>query len=417
MKKQILLGLAAVLAVGASFDRASAFTDVCMLANSEVPGTIRVSSLELASYKEKLKAECELSEKYQQMSRKAEKFGITLEQISEYQALRFIDRYRYQAAATRGIPVPLIYQISPDDDDKENSLRSSIVWDNFSLGIRQLGVERERVVQGGKFQLADFLRIHKGFYQLSDEVDPKSRRANPPVPGVMKSPSPNDSAWWPIADADLAKTRAAVDDMNRTFATFGLVDDDGYTGLRDQYEGVIHSVRQTADGKWTMHDGDSRSNVAHMNRLFGALNFAVAQARSGQHIVFNGRLLTPGEMALLFQQEIVAMHPMHDGNGRMSRFVQELVLSLFSLPAGASGDLMDNDVLTPIPEYYTKAITATRALLSSVDTCLEKAYAPEPRGGGRTAKGESAPPRDTTPVNAAALNQSQLEYRCRILPR
>jgi hypothetical protein len=108
MKNQNVLGLVAIVAATLIGQKTLAFTDVCTLANTEVPASIRVAKLELASYKEKIKVECELSEKYQQMILKARKFGIALEQISEYQALRYIDRAYYESARVSNTPVPVI---------------------------------------------------------------------------------------------------------------------------------------------------------------------------------------------------------------------------------------------------------------------------------------------------------------------
>jgi hypothetical protein len=239
------------------------------------------------------------------------------------------------------------------------------------------------------------------------------------VPGVLKSPIPNDGPWWPIEDNVAEKTRMIVEDLNRTFTAYGFISDSKFTSYKAPYENVVHSVRVGEDGKWSMYGGDSRSFVTQLNQMFATLNAGLAEARAGRHMVFNDHLVTPAQAAFIIQQMFVAMHPMHDGNGRTSRFLQDLILSLFSMPAASSGDFMDNDILTPDGEYYAAGMNATLAMLATVDNCLEKAYGDQARENGatseRSSKGESTT-RVSTPVNAAALNQSKLDYACRILP-
>lgn len=415
MKTKNLLGLAAALAATLVVHSANAFTDVCTLATTEVPGSIRVSSLELASYKEKMKSECELSEKYQQMVLKARKFGITLEHISEYQALRYVDRNFYEGARASNTPVPVIYQLLKSDYSKDWAQRSSIIWDGFTIGARQLESERARIAAGGRLELQDISRLQRGFYTLSDEAGDFSHAHSP---GVMKPAAPNDRHWWRLKPEEVDRTKAIVADVNETFASYGFIKS-GLAGLYgDVFQNEIISVRQTEDGGMGLYGGDSRANQAHLQNWLKLFNGALAQARAGQHMAWNNRLVTPAEVALLSQQLFVDIHPFTEGNGRTSRLVQEIVLTLFGMPHGSSGDLMENDVLTRQGEYYTQAITKTKALLASVDQCLETGYNEEAKSSGakseRSSKGQSSS-RVAEPVNAASLNQSTLAYNCRIL--
>ncbi len=415
MKTLCLLGLAAAVAATLVVNSANAFTDVCTLATSEVPGSIRVSSLELSSYKEKMRSECELSEKYQQMMLKARKFGITLEHISEYQALRYVDRAFYEGARASNTPVPVIYQLRKADYQKDIAQRSTIIWDGFLIGARQLEVERARIADGGRLELQDLSRLQRGFYTLSDEAGDFSHTH---TPGVMKPASPNDRHWWRLKAEEVDRVRSIVADVNETFAAYGFIKT-GLAGLYgDVFQNEIISVRPTEDGGVGVYGGDSRASQALLQNWLKLLNGALAQARAGQHMVWNNRLVTPAEVAMMSQQLFVDIHPFTEGNGRTSRLIQEMVLTLFGLPHGSSGDLMENDVLTRQSEYYSQAMTKTKALLASVDQCLETVYNVEARSSGasseRSSKGQSSS-RVAEPVNAAALNQSALEYNCRIL--
>ncbi len=72
------------------------------------------------------------------------------------------------------------------------------------------------------------------------------------------------------------------------------------------------------------------------------------------------------------QHPVYGHAPFSEGNGRTSRFMQELVLTALGLPHGSSGDLMDIDVLTPFPKYYQTAMSSTTNLMSSMESCLEQ---------------------------------------------
>ena len=157
----------------------------------------------------------------------------------------------------------------------------------------------------------------------------------------------------------------------------------------------------------------------HIETMLDFINTTLGQARAGQHMVWNKRLVTPMQSALLIQQLFVDIHPYNEGNGRTSRLLQELILTSFALPHGASGDLMSDDVLTRQEEYYTRGMSATQAQLLVVDSCFETAYVQQAVSsggakGGRNAKGSSSVS-VTTPVNVATMDQSKLDYNCRLV--
>jgi hypothetical protein len=417
VKVRNILGITAVAAVFGAAGFAQALPDVCTMANTEVKG-VRASAEEISAYKAKLAAECELSEKYQQMQNKARtKFGISVEQITQYQAMRYIRRADYEAAKYNNIPPNLTYQIFDVQYTKPET-KDSKIWDGFLKGIETLPSDRERIQAGGSFQFNDLLRIHRGFYQVSDE---RGDHANPPSPGVIKSPNPNDGAWWPLKPEAVSSTSKTVDDINAFYGELGLIS----TGLdslyETQYMTQILSVKPLADGTgYGVYGGDSRGNEEHIQSILKFVNNMLSQARQNGVMVRKGRLMTPGEVAWLAQQYIVQVHPFQDGNGRVTRYLQELILTSFGMPQGASGDLMDNDVLTQTPAYYSQAISATKALLTSVDDCLEKTYPQamnpaSPAGGSKSdgRKNESRAKVDAIPF--ASLDQSTLNYDCRIL--
>ena len=153
------------------------------------------------------------------------------------------------------------------------------------------------------------------------------------------------------------------------------------------------------NGRFYTFAGESRRNKARLLELLSFYNTAVQQGLRGEHIVREGHLITPGELAYTIQQFFVGLHPFTEGNGRVSRLLQESVLLTFGLPHGSSGDLMNIDVLTPPGEYYEKAMAATSQVVEQTQHCLNEVL-PRVRG------------------NLQQLSRSameRIEYDCRII--
>lgn len=390
-----------------------ALPDVCTMANidsSKLP-----ASTDVVGYRAKLTAECELSEKYLQMKNKAQiRYGISLEQISQFQALRYVRRSSYTAAKYNNTPVNIIYQIF-DEQYARPELRDTKVWDGFLKGVETLPADRARLQAGGQLEFSDLMRIHRNFYQVSDE---NGDAANNPMPGRIKPPSSNDGHWWRLKPEDVESMTKVVNGINETYLQLGLILSGVQTMYDAPYLSELISVRPLKDGTgYGFYGGDSRGNEQHLENIIAVVNAMLAQARETGVMVRNGRLITPGELAFLTQQFLVQTHPFYDGNGRTTRYVQELILTSFGLPYGASGDLMDDDVTTPLGDYYQTALAATRALLTSVDECLEVTYpaamtiTTNVKSEGR--KGESQTKTETRPFSS--IDQAALAYECRLL--
>jgi hypothetical protein len=96
------------------------------------------------------------------------------------------------------------------------------------------------------------------------------------------------------------------------------------------------------------------------------------QALNNEHMVWNGRLLTPMEVGYLAQKFYVGVHPFAEGNGRTSRFILELFMTSFDMPHGSSGDLMSNDVLMTFKDYYQLAYDSNGRLINNMIQCIDQ---------------------------------------------
>jgi hypothetical protein len=387
---------------------------VCDLKYTVLRAPAGVSAENIESYKAKLDRECALSERYLALSDRAfNSYGITLDDITEYQTLRYVQRSWYESAKVNNTPVPVILQIWKKDHELPVEKRKTVSWDNWSHGILQLDGFVERIAGGRPFLVSDLQVAHRFFYQYAEENkvkygnlyrygDESGDYSHDPIPGYIKQPHPTlpDGYWWPFNDDEGLKEKAVVDALIANYRAMGLYPNVIGKSADDNVNDVLRMKQ--INGKWVIYGGDTRANGKHLELLLGFINTMVKQAAQGQHMVWNGRLMTPGEVAFFAQQYFVHIHPFSEGNGRMSRFIQEVVLSLFALPVGSSGDLMDIDVLTEHAPYYETAIKTTEGQIRTVENCVNSVYAKLRLRNGRTLRD---------------VDQTTLPYECRLLPK
>lgn len=381
--------------------------DVCDLAAIPMDQAAlnEISSKQKEAYQEKLANECDLSKKYKTLNEKLQtKNKVSLTDISEYQAIRFVQRSWLSRAESDKKPIEIIYQIFKTQYALPYEKQSAAVWDDWAVGIKQLEPMVDAFKNGETFNIIDLKKIHRGLFPFFPMIDEHGDFAHNPNPGVLKptASDESDTYWWSFRTAEEASAAlAVVQNENEKYKRLGLVTP-APAGLPD-YVSHILDVRE-----WTDRDDSSKkvtaitSGSAVVNRqnielILNMIDTLMKQARSGQHMVWKNILFTPAQLAYFVQQVYVRVHAFYEGNGRTSRFLQELILMSFNLPHGASGDLMDIDVLTESGEYYDKAIKANFDLLAKMKKCYEEYK-------------EIAPQTD-----ARQIDQSKLSYGCRIL--
>lgn len=389
------------------FTAEAGLPQVCDLVGKPSPQEVSVKDFE--AYQDRLIKECEIAEKKTELESRARSgYSISLEQISLYQGLRYIERSAFDKSREANLPLELTYQIAYSDYQKPIAERSPIIWKNWINGLSQLDRIRQKISDGRKLSLDDLLKAHAGFYQLSNEFCPKlpdGKRCghnNDPHPGQLKpwTSLEADRYWWKFDDVEVAlKAKRSAEEFNQLYTEMGLL---GFNYAEDgaAVSDVI-SVRKTGD-QYAMYSGDSRVNPQHLDGLLRFVNQTVSEAHRVGHMSWKGKLLTPGQVAMLTQQFLVQIHPFSEGNGRMSRLLQEAILTSFGLPHGASGDLMNDDVLMPAGAYYDLSMQATWDHLREVEHCLSSVYV-DVLGGGPGAQ-------------LQYMDQKRIPYECRILP-
>ncbi|MBC7419970.1 MAG: Fic family protein [Bdellovibrio sp.] len=383
---------------------AQAISDPCALAKVAVPAQVTMSRPEIKEYEYKLKRECDLTTQFRDVRAKLqERFQVGLSNINEYQGIRFLRRSDFEDAKNRNIPIAKKYQLLRSMDALPVAERKSIIWDNWSNGLTQLDASSDKIMRGEKFTVEDLQRVHSGFYTLTKEDE--GDESNAPNPGTFKPKSDNDYYWWDFAtrqESDAAK--AIVTQINDQYRAMGLLEkvNGDYADILRVKRDLVKIVKGKLDLSLPRVDGiyagDSRVNEAHVHNIINFVNGMFDQALLNQHMVWKGKLMTPAEVAYLAQKFYVGVHPFADGNGRTSRFIQEVFLTTFDMPTGASGDLMENDIIIPFPEYYQRAITMNLQLMDKMDKCIQ-----------------SYSTNHLKSYDKIKANASVLEYGCRLM--
>ncbi len=313
-----------------------------------------------SEYLTKIYNECALVRKKNSVLSKANSLGIDLSKMTEWQAPRFIETSWLKWAEKEKIPVAKIYQKTKNFKTREN-----LIWNNWSEGILQLeGLIQRR----SPITLYDLKNIHNRFYSLDLEIgdfagDPGINKL---VPSDAKMP-----LWWTeVASPDWMKYYQNSAETNLKFLDnlglkFKNQDPDD-----NENETLISLIKGKNDNIniYATHPKFKENNTKELLRF---INQVLKFAKNKKPIQINDTLLSPMQAALIAQQVLVQIHPFQDGNGRVSRLIQELIMTSYELPYGNSGDLMKIDGLYDFNTYYKLALEKTNEQLDHVNQCLD----------------------------------------------
>ncbi len=318
------------------------------------------SRKDLRAYYRKLEFECEYTLKMNKLSLKLAEMGRPMVRLNYYQGLRYVDRYSYEDARKENVPLNVVFQIKPEDYTVPVAQRSHLVWDNWSKGIRTLHPVKDQLLNGQRVTLDLFKQIHRSFYT----ADESGQYGMVKGPGTIKS-AKDAEINWEVKYYETAKVAENVAIIDGMYAKLGLEPQanaaQGFTGIMDfDFDGNKLKPAHPAYAE------------AYIKNLLYFLDQMVQNIRERKPLVWKGVIFTPRELALFVQQTIVRIHGFHDGNGRISRYMQDLVLALFDMPALPSGDLQVNDMTMLSENYYELATRASDQQLQVLNSCLDE---------------------------------------------
>lgn len=310
----------------------------------------------LREYYRKVEFECEYTLKMNKVYQKLAEMGRPMGRLNYYQGLRYVDRYSYEKARRENVPLNVVFQIKPEDYAVPVSQRSHLVWDNWSKGIRTLHLVKDQLRNGQPLTLEFFKQIHRSFYT----ADESGQYGMVMGPGTIKSAKDAEISWdLKTNEAQIAEN---VGTINHLYLTLGLepqpVAAQGFTQIMVVQNGQLKPSHPVY-------------SETHIKNLLSFLDRMIQNIRERKPLVWNGKIFTPRELALFVQQTIVRIHGFHDGNGRTSRYMQDLVLALFDMPAIPSGDLQVDDMTMLSENYYELATRASEQQLQVLDACTD----------------------------------------------
>jgi hypothetical protein len=327
--------------------------------NGDLGGMLsRYSSTDIGQLTTDLMRECGLEARLKTLSTK-----MNVEKNQLYKAIKYVDRGFYESA--RNVkPVSKIYQTTKAAGKLPIDQQSDEIWQNFVMGYSQMPAETERLKNGQKISFEMLKRVHKGFYQISTEV---GDFAHEPHPGEFfheRIPmEKNQSPWW--SQTITPAIVADVQSINADAQAWGLLN-----GSKPVNEIPVYLIRVTDK---EVFRPNSSEHKAILNNLVHMINESLAVIDSGYQALPSAGVppMSPMRLAMYSQKVFVSLHPFIEGNGRTSRFLQDLILNYFEMPSASSGDLMNADTLTPFATYYDMAMSKTEELISRLEYCAK----------------------------------------------
>lgn len=308
-----------------------------------------------------LNAECKLEQTFKKIGSK-----IDLEKNQLLNAIRFVDRYSYDSAKYNHTPVSKIYQTFTEMKSLPLEKQSDEIWRNFTSGYAQLPSETARFAAGEQMHAGDLKRVHAGFYQYSDEIGDHSHI---PYPGQLlyefSGPEKN-SLWWTMKEPANQSMIEELMAMNHGARLWGFIDNT--VPVNDI---PIFLVRfDDAGGVYRTFVNQQPALVSNWLKFLNSYERYMASGFTTEK-PGNYPLMSPLRFALYVQKLFVSIHPFAEGNGRTSRFYQDMVLRAYGFPSGPSGDLSYDDTLSNWEKYYKLGLEKFEALAQQLQTCVD----------------------------------------------
>lgn len=279
----------------------------------------------------KYKDECTIYELFNNYKNNLTQQNINIENISYYRMIRFINEKDIKTD-------PIDGQYHPWNIYKEGEKHH--VWRMWEKGdeIRKEIYNRMKS-QSNEFHLdaKDIAELHKA--SVSEEI----RGIKGKLPKIVV----------PLA----GELRSGKIAMRPGFSLNKPLDLYEEIAIKE-LEGIEHSSNKTKVSYVKSEDTAKRFRIWNQK-----LNELVNDIK-------NNKLhpsLTPLQVIADLQREFVAIHPFHEGVGRTSRFIQDIICDYLGLPYIPAGKLQ-NDVLTKSKNY----VDATKGVLYNILNIFEK---------------------------------------------
>lgn len=318
---------------------------------------------------DKFPDDCQLQVRYRELRKAFRERNLNIDFISLYRVSRLIDSRIIDFSEIEGkesydniISKPWeIYSPAP---------KSWILWEcgNYFREVLNFALDYREAEQksGWGLSIHDLEKLHKVY------VDPQVQFEN----GGGKLGN-FFSSWFGLA---ISPIHEAPGIMRQPFCDKELLHcDSGSITLQNEEISAINSFEQrTLDGKPYIQWCKAGSNkgriqylnaeyvISEMTRLIAEINTRVQQYLSKDPSITE----SPLQFVARIQRSYVAIHPFRQGNGRMSRYLQDLILAKLDMPL-IPGGYLQNDLSVSLKEYQSSTLLAVKNILSRLESCLD----------------------------------------------
>lgn len=280
------------------------------------------------------KFDCDMQDRFQKVRLALQNdFGVNAENLLEYQVLRFVDSDTWEKEKARGNYDPAtVYKPAP------------ATWNKWQEGARYIDshplypLSLETLKNTHKMTLTkdlmSFWAIHfKGA-----------------APGEIRH-----SMWQMPPEFFYDCTgNMATPEVVETFKNHDIQTTSGESMLTSYFKWCENSKNYSGQVFYL----SSQDVPAEMSLYIKELNAGPVDS-------------SPIAFIANYQRKFIAIHPFGDGNGRMSRFIQDSYLKSFDLPYPASGDLQE-DIATPLSKYELSFKAAMVKSVVYFERCYEQ---------------------------------------------
>ena len=340
----------------------------------------------------KYKTECDIQNRYLKLKAGFEKHGVDVDFITEFRAIRFIARRDMKRTIEKkpgGFLTWDIYDPAP---------KTWLKWEEGNFHRSIVSAEMQCLSdkgKGWKFSTASLAKLHKktigGGLAGPMEKIPLVEKLFP-KPGEVRRRGHANSGFM----VQKWMKRPLTKEEYSLIKNFELKDKDGNPLVRTtmlfrqpnlkKYLNRFSEKSKLASYLSKKFKGGAVGQVGYlrskqvpyeMARLFKHINEAIRFYKTGKKTRGDSDFndfdykRNPLQLVADLQRRYIAIHPFHEGNGRMSRFIQDMLLSLFNLPASPAGDLQ-SDVLTTNAIYRKETVEAFKLAMTNLETCLKQ---------------------------------------------
>jgi hypothetical protein len=299
-----------------------------------------------SSFLEKYPRECAIQSKYNKLKKDYKDLGIDIENITFYRALRLIDKndlnFETSKEENRFLPWE-VYSPKPK------------TWLYWELGDR---CRKDLILskQTGSLTLDDLKTLHR---QMIDSDILGAKKSFLATLKLVATPG-NIRSGMNITSGEL--DYEMTPEQKKVIENFELMGTDGNPLFYANFFKPPHKKNYIAKTWYVKSSNVERELKAYLEEIGSSIDNYKEGKEMGQ---------TPLEFVADIQRKYIAIHPFSEGNGRVSRMIQDFVLDKLDLPLIPAGRLQ-NDLYREGKLYREDTISEMNNLVDELSACLSE---------------------------------------------